>query len=543
MAACCLLPTMVAAADDPWFIDVTADSGLRFEHFNGMTGKRLFAEMMGAGGALADFDNDGDLDVYLVQGTRFGHSPDDEHCDQLFLNALVPTGQARFEAGPKLPQAACHYGMGIATGDVDNDGDVDIYLVNFGRNELLLNDGQGRFTSATDTWQANDDRWSVAASFADFDNDGWLDLYIANYTDFSLDNQRECYNEAAELEYCGPNAYKPETDRLLRNDAGKGFIDVTAQMGLAKTSGAGLGVIAADFTGDSRADFFVANDQGLNRLWINHGERFIDDALLAGVAVNMEGKAEASMGVDAADFDADGDIDLFMTHLARETNTLYVNDGNGLFEDRTLSFGLGGSSLPYTGFGTAWRDFDGDGDLDLFVANGAVMRIDAQIAAGDPLPLREPNQVYEKSGDGFRDISAANPAVSGQLTVSRGAIFGDIDNDGDVDVIVTNNNGPAQVLENIAGSDGCWVGIAAYDNALQRDVYGAAVRIAGGNWQVIRSDGSYVAAHDPRRVLRSARCEEDLSVELRWLEGETERFDGVKPRQYHRLIRGTGKQQ
>ncbi len=526
------------AAASPWFTDITAETGLDFVHHNGMSGKLYFAEMMGAGGALFDYDGDGDLDLYLVQGNGFGKAAGYEHTDRLYRNELIPGGKLVFtDVTESAGLAATGYGMGIATGDIDNDGDVDFYLTNFGDNQLWRNDGD-RFTDITSEWKAGDNRWSVAASFADIDHDGWLDLYVANYTDFSLETHRKCFNEAAELEYCGPNAYNPVPDRLFFNKEGSVYEGVEV-FEPGTPNGAGLGVIAADFNGDRLTDFFVANDQGLNHLWINGGGGFRNEALLAGVAVNMEGKAEASMGVDAADYDQDGDIDLFMTHLARETNTLYVNDGTALFEDRTMAMGLGAASLPYTGFGTAWRDFDRDGHPDIFVANGAVMRIDDQVQQKIALPLREPNQLFANRGDGrYEEITASTPAL-GRPEVSRAAIFGDIDNDGDTDIVVTNNNGPAQVLRNDAAS-GCWLGARLWDSGHRRDAFGARAVAAGRkDWQRVRTDGSYVSAQDPRVILPLGECS-PASVIVEWPDGTREEFAALETGRYHRLERGTG---
>ena len=274
--------------------------------------------------------------------------------------------------------------MGVAVGDVDNDGRVDLYRTALGPNQLFRNNGDGTFTDVTGQAGVGDPRWSVSASFTDLDRDGWLDLYVGNYLDHRVDApQPECFTRTGEPDYCGPSAYASVPDRLYRNRGDGTFVDVTAVAGVAREYGAALGVAAFDADGDGWTDVYVANDGEPNQLWMNHGNgTFTNGALLAGAALNDSGRTEGSMGVDAGDFDGDGDDDLFMTHLTRETNTLYVNDGLGLFEDRTATIGLGAPSLVYTGFGTAWLDFDNDGWLDLLAVNGAVQASHQRFATG-----------------------------------------------------------------------------------------------------------------------------------------------------------------
>jgi hypothetical protein len=526
-----------------------------------MTGKEYFAEMMGAGVALIDYDGDGDLDVYLVQGQLLGEddSIDDAlipiggeppYSDRLFRNDLEIVGgkpvlkftDVTREAGI----AATGYGMGVASGDVNNDGHIDLYVTNFGENNLLLNNGKAGFSDATADRGAADSRWSVSASFLDFDRDGWLDLFIGNYVNYTMLTHETCRLPNGIPDYCSPSAYRPVNDRFLHNQGGGKFANRSSQVGIEKIFGAALGVIAADFNGDGWADVYVANDGAENQLWMNDQKgRFRDESLLAGTAVNMEGKAEASMGVTAEDFDGDGDIDLFMTHLSRETNTLYVNDGQGWFEDRTMSLALGQSSLSATGFGTAWFDYDNDGWLDLFSANGAVTKVEAQITAGEILPLRQANQLWRNRGGdrGFDEVSAAAGPVFALSEVSRGAAFGDIDNDGDADIVVTNNGGAVRLLQNVVGQDSNWLGVRLLTGSGGRDAIGATLTLRAADRTLSRrvhTDGSYASASDPRVLFGLGDFDGKADLEVRWPDGSTERFAGLKSGRYHELVQGGG---
>ena len=533
-------------AGEAWFTDGAESAGLDFVHVNGMSGEFRMSEILGAGAALFDFDDDGDLDVYLVQsGTPPG--PDAASSarppgDRLYRNDLEVhadgTRTLRFTdvtRGSGLDGRS--YGMGVAAGDFDNDGRVDLYRTGLGPNQLFRNDGGGTFTDVTREAGVGDARWSVSASFVDFDRDGWLDLYVGNYLVQDVDAPGPaCFTRTGERDWCGPSAYAPVPDRLYRNRGDGTFVDVTARAQVAREYGPALGVAAFDADADGWPDVYVANDGEPNQLWMNRGDgTFANRALLAGAALNDNGRTEASMGVDAGDFDADGDDDLFMTHLTRETNTLYVNDGQGLFEDRTAAAGLGAQSVPYTGFGTAWFDFDNDGWLDLLVVNGAVQAQhqrfavragDAPAPAGGPLPLRQPNQLFRNLGNGrFADVTGRAGAVFGLSEVSRGAAFGDVDNDGDVDVLVTNNNGPARLLINGVGQRNRWIGLRLVGTG-RRDAPGARVGVFRADgpplWRRARADGSYASANDPRVLVGLGREASVQRVRVVWPSGREE---------------------
>ncbi len=561
--ALCLLATCGSQkpaqepAPAPFFEDQTSTLGLDFVHFNGMSGEMYFSEVVGSGSAFFDADNDGDLDLYLVQGSMLGpgktlsdalSAPRHEALhDRFYRNLLIDEGSLRFvdaTAGSGL-EAATGYGMGVSTGDFDNDGLVDLYVTNAGPNQLWRNNGDGTFTDSTAAAEPlREPRWSTSAAFLDFDHDGWLDLYVANYVDYRPETHKQCLNSGGAPEYCGPHSFPPETDRLLRNLGDGTFEDVTESAGLLSEPGSGLGVVSADLTGDGRIDIYVANDLMRNLLWVNQGDgTFINQALMAGTAVGLNGQAEASMGTDAGDLDNDGDFDLFMTHLDGETNTLYLNDGHGQFLDATSGGHLAEPSRSMTGFGTAMLDVDNDGWLDLVAVNGAVRSIDEQRSSGDILPLRQPNALFMNEHHGrFADASHRVPAFL-QPEVSRGLSIGDVDNDGDVDLLVTNNHGPARLLINQVGQDSSWLGLSLRDRS-GRPAQGGAVTVpleASARMLRVGTDVSYCSARDPRVLIGlGGSASEPLAIEVLWVSGRRERFAGLEPRRYHDLIEGQG---
>ena len=434
--------------------------------------------------------------------------------------------------------------MGVVAGDYDNDGWVDLYVLNFGPNQLWRNNGDGTFIDVTDTAGADDARWSVSGSFLDYDRDGWLDLYVSNYVNYSVANNVECFNNIRT--YCGPDGFVPVPDRLFRNQGDGTFEDATAVSQIGREYGPALGVSTADLDGNGWIDIYVANDLSENRSWMNQGDgTFVNTAQFNGSAYNDVGDAEAGMGVDAGDFDGDGDDDLFVSHLITQTNTLYVNDGNGLFEDRSTRTGLGPPSLAFTGFGTAWFDYDNDGWLDVFVANGAVDLIPRLVQAGDPYPLHQTNQLFRNLGDGrFTEMSASGGNVFDLSEVSRGSAFGDIDNDGDIDIVLTNNNGPARLLLNMVGNRQHWVGLRLVDPDANRDMLGTRVAVIPADgaprWRRVRSDGSYASANDPRVLFGLGTTPEIDGVQAIWPDGTLETWTSVQVGQWTTLSRGTG---
>jgi hypothetical protein len=538
------------------FKEVSAQVGLTFQHYNGMTGKFYLPEITGSGGALFDFDNDGDLDVFLVQGNTL--EPNTRAADTLFpwRGAEAPRGKLfrndltvskdgrRTLLFTDLTQTsginAVGYGMGAAVGDINNDGLPDLYLTNLGSNQMYLNKGDGRFVDVTKESATDDPRWSTSASFFDYDRDGWLDLIVVNYADFSVTNSPACYAATTAKDYCTPRVFRAPGNRLLHNKGNGVFEDVTVTARLDKEFGHGLGVVTVDCNNDGWLDIYVANDGDPNQLWINQKNgTFVNEALLAGAAINRNGQAEASMGVDAGDFDGNGTDDVFVTHLMDETNTLYVNLGEALFEDRTREAGLGMPGRRFTGFGTFFFDYDNDGWLDLFVANGAVQLLPELVRAKNPFPLGQPNQLFRNTGKGgFVEVLDQLGPEFQLLEVSRGAAFGDVDNDGDTDFLVTNNNGPARLFLNQLGNRNHWVGLRLVDEN-GRDLLGAYVEIVTAANKVlrrrVRTDGGYLSANDPRVLVGLGSVAAVKLVRVRRPDGAVEEFKDVPVDKYTTL--------
>ncbi len=534
-------------SSDP-FKEVAEETGLIFQHFNGMSGKFYIAEIMGSGAALFDYDQDGDLDIYLVQGAvpppelaDQSVPADLELSDRCFQNQLVETGQLSFvDVTDQLGLGAREYGMGVAVGDYDADGWPDLYVTALGANHLYHNKGDGTFEDVTQQAGVGDERWSVPAAFVDLNGDGLQVLYVGNYLDFNFYNNQQCQNNG--LDYCNPLSYASQTDRLWLNQGDGTFLDISESSGLSSQAGNSLGVIARDLTGDGLVDLYVANDGQANFFWVNQGEnRFKESALLSGCALNMAGQPEASMGIDAADFDGDGDEDLFMTHLAGETNTLYLNNGKGQFEDGTIAAGLSNVSKASTGFGTAFFDYDNDGRLDLLVANGAVTLLPEQVAAGLKHPLNQPNQLFGQTEAGsFKQITGGQALALSE--VSRGAAFGDLDNDGDTDVVITNNQGPVRLLRNEVGHRRPWLGvILKHSDRWFAEEVAVAIEHSDGSllWRRARTAASYACANDPRVLFGLARPRAVVALLVIWPDGVKERFPVSKINVYQSITRGS----
>ena len=544
------------------FEDGAAKTGLDFQYFIGATGSFFTPEILGSGVALLDYDNDGDLDVYFLQGVRLGpvqtakgllFEPPNQHWpgNRLFRNDLVPAGELGFvDVTEKAQvQGIGAYGMGVAVGDYDNDGDADLFVSNFGPDLLLRNNADGTFTDVAANAGLDDDAFGASAAFLDYDRDGDLDLFVTRYYGFTTEANRECLNNSGGRDYCGPGEYPPLPDRLYRNEGQGRFTNVTRSAGIGAAFGNGLGVVAADFNRDGWPDIYVANDKTANQLWMNQRDGTFDDqALLAGCAYSGDGNAEAGMGVTVADYDVDGDEDIFVTHLRGEKSTLYRNGGTGLFDDATALSGLAHTSIPFTAFGTLWFDYDNDGRLDLFAANGEVRILEE--LRGQPFPYGQRNQLFHNLDLKFQEVTdQAGPSF--QLSeVSRGAAFGDIDNDGDIDVVVSNANGPARLLLNQIGASNHWLKVRLEGVKTNRDGYGAMVSLIREKQSPIvrhaATDGSYLSANSSWLHFGLGGSPDLISHPLRrivvaWTDGPREAWDVTKSDSILTLRQGEGK--
>ncbi len=555
VALACLLAACSPRAGEapgPRFREAAAETGLDFHHFTGATGKFYLPEIMGSGVALLDYDGDGDLDVFFVQGAPLdpgaplvfpppaGFKPG----NRLFRNLLKETGKLRFvDVTEQAGLASTGYGMGVAVADYNNDGHPDLYVTNFGSNVLYRNNGNGTFTDVTSDAGLAAGGWSTSASWFDYDQDGLLDLYVARYLDFTVRGNKDCFTPAGERDYCSPKAYKGLAGKLYRNLGNGKFEDVTQITGVGAVSAPGLGVRAADFNGDGRPDLYVANDGEANLLWLNSGGgTFREAALLAGAAYSADGVARAGMGLAVGDFDASGNQSIFVTNLTREGATLYRNSGNAQFSDSTMQFGLYLPTVPFTGFGTEWFDYDNDGRPDLFIANGAVTMVEA--LRGEPYPYHQRNLLLHNEGARFRDVSAEAGAPFALSEVGRGAAFGDIDNNGTLDIVVANNNGPARLLLNETKSPNHWLALRLGGVKSNRDAIGARVvaQRTGHPPLVaeVHTGGSYLSSNDPR-IHFGVGDATAVSIRIEWPSGIREEWTNVRVDAEIKLIEGSGR--
>jgi enediyne biosynthesis protein E4 len=537
-----------ARAETEWFSDVTEKVGLDFVHDAGPAGTFFMPQIIGSGAALFDFDGDGRLDIYLL--TNAG--PKSEVKNRLYKN--MPDGTFKdVSIGSGLDIDG--YSMGVAIGDIDNDGLPDVLVTQFGGIKLFLNRGDGKFEDVTAASGLVNPLWATSASFFDYDRDGWLDLVVVNYLDY--DPSWVCKAANGDQEYCHPKVFHGTVTRLFRNrgadlaagKAGPRFEDVTVAAGLARVPGPGLGVTCADFDGDGWPDILVANDDKPNHRWVNQRDgTFTEEAFARGLAVDAMGHAQGNMGIVIGDVNNDGRFDVYISHLTSELNTLWLQGPQrGLFQDRTAAAKLINSDWRGTGFGTLMADFDHDGWLDIAVVNGRVARgtQTPNVALGRHWQhYSERNQLWRNEGQGrFRDISRGNSAFCGTPNVARGLAVGDLDGDGAPDLLVTTVAGPARILRNCVQPRGHWLLVRALDPRLKRDAYGAELTVRAGSerWlRIVNPGGSYLCSSDPRVHVGLGTAARYDEITVHWPDGLVERFAGGQADQAIVLHRGEG---
>ena len=485
---------------------------------------------MGAGGLFFDYNNDGHLDIYLVNSGSLNdayqpHRPPNNmnilyrnEGDGTFVDVTTESGL----------QQNYGYGMGCLAADYDNDGDADLYLTNFGKNQLYRNNGDGTFTDVTSHAGVGDGNWSVSASFGDFNLDGYLDLYVANYLDYQLETAHACFLEGVHI-HCGPHEYPGIRDTLYRNNGDGTFTDVTTRAGV-HNAGKGLGVLFTDYNNDGYPDIFVANDAVPDFLYRNNKDgTFTDIALTAGVAYNSEGRATASMGITAGDYDNDGVSDLFITNFSLEVNSLFRNDGDGFYTMTTFAAGLADPSFSQLGFGTQFFDADNNGMLDLFVANGHVWDNVSEITPS--LSYRQKCQIFVNTGTGtFNDVSEIAGSFFKRAVVGRGVAVGDYNNDGAVDILVTCCGDAPVLLRNNSETDN-YVKIRLVGTESNRDGIGAKVWLTTNETTQFREatcGGSYASGSEQMLHFGIGAQETIQSIEVKWQNGHTQTLDFSK---------------
>ena len=508
-----------AVLADQIFIDVTEPAGLTFAHTDGRSRLRLFNEFLGSGGGFFDYDGDGDLDIYLVNGAiQTGNAQNKTLHNVLYRN----NGNSTFtDVTEEAGVGSTAYGTGATVGDYDNDGDLDLYVTNFGTDQLYQNNSDGTFTDVTTHAKVGNPNWGTSCAFADVDNDGHLDLYVANYAAYTPENDRRCEERGVHV-YCGPHAYPAVHDTFYKNNGDGTFTDVST---LYRPSGLtpqhGLGVTFGDYDADGNIDLYVANDQDPNFLFQNSGDgNFLEVALISGVCYNDMGKEEAGMGTDFGDYDNDGKLDLTVSNYQTETNTVYRNHDSSFFTDNTITAGIAEVTHGYLGWGIKFFDYDNDGHQDIFVANGHLMDNITVLEKHVTYPQR--NLLFRNLGDGtFANVTSETDGLA-LKKVSRGTAIGDYDNDGDLDILVTNCNQRPDLLQNAVGNQNNWIQVQVVGQKSNRSGIGARIKVVTGThvqYREVQSGGSYLSFHDLRAHFGVGKAEQIDLIEIRWTNG------------------------
>jgi peptidoglycan hydrolase-like protein with peptidoglycan-binding domain len=532
----------------PFFTPIPPSiSGIMWKHSNGRSQNYYLPETTGAGCAFIDYDNDGWMDIYLVNSGRCDfYEPDPPLRNALYRNNRDGTFT---DVTEKAGVPGGGYGMGVAVGDYDGDGYPDLYVTQYGSSILYHNNGDGTFSDVTQKAGVAASGWASSAVWFDYDNDGRLDLFVCRFVDFSKGKNKFCGNSATrERYYCVPRVYDPMPSWLFHNNGDGTFADVSKESGIAQYPGKAWGVVACDINNDGHMDLFVANDTVGNFLLLNQGNgHFTDIGTEAGVAYNAEGSPRSGMGVDAADYDGDGWMDLFVANVDREMYSLYRNNHDNTFDDQALPTGIGKTTILMSGWGLKFFDFDNDGNLDLFLANG---HPDDKVETRDrEVQYSEPMLLFRSTGPGTRpgfvNVSAAAGAVFNQRFAARGMAIGDFDNDGAVDVLVAVNNNAPVLLRNTATAGTHWLGIQLVGKKANRDAIGASVTWQAGEFKRHRvkvGGGSYLATHDPRMVLGIGNRTKVDWIEVKWPRpsGVVERFYKLPIDRYVTLTEGEG---
>jgi enediyne biosynthesis protein E4 len=531
----------VRAAGQPQFTDVTTAAGVRFRHNSGAAGKKYLPETLGSGAAFLDADNDGWQDIFLVNSRNWPGQSGAPSYSALYRNNRNGTfTDITRQAGLAVEM----YGLGVSAADYDNDGRTDIYVTGLGPNRLFHNTGRGTFEDVTARAGVGDPGFSASAAWFDYDRDGKLDLFVTNYVQWTLETDRFCTLDGKSKSYCTPESYKGQSPTLYRNRGNGTFEDVTRKAGLYDPSSKGLGVALIDYNNDGHLDLFVANDTQPNRLYQNTGKgTFTDVGVSAGVAFNEAGVARAGMGTDAADYDGSGRQSLIVGNFSNEMMALYSNEGTGLFMDQAPGSTIGKASQLTLTFACFFFDFDLDGLLDIFAANGHVAD---DISTVQPrIAYAEPAHLFRNAGSKkFDEVTAKSGAALSQRVVARGAAYGDFDNDGDLDLLITTNNGPARLLRNDGGNENHAVRIRAIGTTSNRDAIGAKVRVVlddgSALWRMVKTGSSYCSQSElPVTIGLGARTAV-TSVEVTWPTGRKETVTGVRADEAITIEEGKG---